>query len=125
MISFLTEIMAQRSKTRNCTDTEMEVLVAEVESKQKVLFGTLNAGVTNKRKHAAWEKATTAVNSVGSKERSVSEIKKKWYDIKLNAKKCVTAHKNKISVTGGGQATTQLSPMDTHIASIISGIIQG
>ncbi len=73
--------MAKRAKKRNFSDTEIEVLVGEVETNQKILFGTLNAGVTNKRKNAAWEKVTTAVNSVGSEERSLSEIKKKWFDI--------------------------------------------
>ncbi|KAK0141104.1 Myb-related transcription factor, partner of profilin [Merluccius polli] len=110
--------MARRVKKRNFTDTEIEVLVGEVETHQNILFGTLNAGVTNKRKNATWEKVTTAVNAVGSEERSLSEIKKKWFDIKIRAKKCVTAHRHEISATGG-QATTQLSPMDTRIASII------
>ncbi|KAL7369752.1 hypothetical protein ABVT39_007767 [Epinephelus coioides] len=112
--------MATRAKKRNFTDTKIEVLVGEVETNQKILFGTLNAGVTNKRKNAAWEKVTTAVNSVGSEERSLSEVKKKWFDIKIRARKRVTAHRHEISAPGGGQATTtQLSPMDTRIASII------
>ncbi|KAL7383453.1 hypothetical protein ABVT39_011126 [Epinephelus coioides] len=112
--------MATRAKKRNFTDTEIEVLVGEVETNQKILFGTLNAGVTNQRKNAAWEKVTTAVNSVRSEERSLLEVKKKWFDIKIRAKKRVTAHRHEISATGGGQATTtQLSPMDTRIASII------
>ena len=104
---------------RNFSDTEIEVLVGEVETNQKLLFGTLNAGVTNKRKKSAWEKLTAAVNSVGSEERADSEIKKKRFDIKVSAKKRVTAHRREVSLTGGGQATTEVSPMDTHIASII------
>ena len=111
--------MARRAKKRNFTDTEIEVLVGEVETHQNILFGTLDAGVTKKRKNATWEKVTTAVNAVGSEERSLSEIKKKMFDIKIRAKKRVTAHRHEISATGGGQATTQLSPMDTRIASII------
>ena len=115
--------MASRAKKRNFTDTEIEVLVGEVETNQNILFGTLNAGVTNKRKNATWEKVTTAVNSIGSEERSLSEIKKKWFDIKMRAKKHVTAHRHEISATGGGQATTT---QDTHIAigdTALCGII--
>lgn len=119
IFSPLTEIMAKRAKKRNFSDSEIETLVGEVETHQTILFGTLNAGVTNKRKNAAWEKVTTAVNSVGSEERSLSEIKKKWFDIKLCAKKRVTAYRQETTQTGGGQTTTQLSPMDTRIASII------
>lgn len=126
----LSKIMAKRAKKRNFSETEIEVLVGEVEEKQQILFGTLNAGVTQKKKNLAWESVTCAVNSVGSEERAVSEVKKKWFDIKLCAKKRVTAHRQELSHTGGGQATTRLSPMDTRIASIIgdtalSGIIPG
>ena len=66
--------MVKRTKKRNFSDTEIEVLVGEVETKQKILFGTLNAGVTNQRKKSAWDKVTAAVNAVGSEERAVSEI---------------------------------------------------
>lgn len=115
----LTSIMAKRGKKRNFSDTEIEVLVEEVEVNKNILFGTLNAGVTNKRKTSAWDKVTTAVNAVGSEERTQSEVKKKWFDIKIKAKKNVTAHRQQITATGGGQTTTELTPMDTRIASII------
>ncbi len=122
--------MAKRSKKRNFTNTELEVLVDEVESNQQILFSSLTAGgITNKRKNAAWEKVTDAVNSVGSEERTVPEIKQKWFDNKVLAKKCITAHRREMSVTGGGQTTMELSPLDNRIASIIgdtalSGIIK-
>ncbi|KAK2878655.1 hypothetical protein Q8A67_019446 [Cirrhinus molitorella] len=112
--------MAKRAKKRNLTNTELEVLVDEVESNQQILFSSLTAGgITNKRKNATWEKVTSAVNSVGSEERTVPEIKKKWFDIKVLAKKRVTAHRREISATGGGQTTTELSPLDNRIACII------
>lgn len=44
-------------------------------------------------------------------------------------KKRVTAHRREISATGGGQTTTEISPLDSRVASIIgdtalSGIIR-
>ncbi|XP_073714172.1 polymeric immunoglobulin receptor-like [Misgurnus anguillicaudatus] len=70
--------MAKKAKKRNFADTEMEVLVDEVESNQHRSFGSLSVGgITNKRKHSVWEHVTSAVNSVGSEERTVPEIKKK------------------------------------------------
>ncbi len=81
---------------------------------------SLGSGVTNKKKNAAWENVTSAVNAVGSEESSVSEIKKKWFDIKLSAKKHLAAHKRDISASGGGQSTAELIPSDTCMASIIS-----
>ena len=122
--------MAKRAKKQNFSNAEMETLVNEVESNQKIIFGSLSAGgVTNKRKIAAWENVTDAVNSVGSEVRTLSEIKKKWFDVKVNAKKRVAAHRRGTSATGGGQTNTELSPLDNRIASIIgdtalSGIIE-
>ena len=79
--------MAKRAKKRNFTNTELEILVNEVESNQQILFSSFTAGgITNKRKNAAWENVTNAVNSVGSEERTVPEINKKWFDIKRLAK---------------------------------------
>ena len=68
--------------------------------------------------------------STQGSERRFPKLRKKWFDIKLNAKKRVMAHRPETSLTGGGQAATQLTPMDTRIASIIGdtalcGIIPG
>lgn len=49
MFFFLTGIMAKRAKKRNYSSTEMEVLVDEVESNQKIMFGSLSVAMTNKR----------------------------------------------------------------------------
>ncbi len=60
----------------------------------KLLFGSLSVGVTNKRKNAALEQVT--VNAV-SEEKSLSEIKKKHFNIKQKAKNCIIT-----AATGGG-----------------------
>lgn len=51
--------------------------------------------------------------------RELSQKKKKWFDIKVLAKKRVTAHRREMYATGGGQTTTELSPLDNCIACII------
>ena len=56
-----TGIMTKRAKKRNFTDTKIEVLVGGVETNQDILFGTLNAGITNKWKNAAWDRVADAV----------------------------------------------------------------
>lgn len=50
-------------------------VVREVEANPTILFGTLDAGVTNKRENAAWEKETVAVNSVGFRGKITSSNK--------------------------------------------------
>ena len=53
----------------------MGTLVNKVESNNSRFFGSPSAGgIAIKRKLAAWEKVTDAVNSVGSEERTLSEV---------------------------------------------------
>ncbi|KAK0134732.1 hypothetical protein N1851_029621 [Merluccius polli] len=115
------------SARRNGNDEELTTPASTVDNLGPHLSTV--RGITNKRKIAAWENVTDAVNSVGSEVRTLSEVKKKWFDVKVNAQKRVTAHRRETSATGGGQTTTELSPLDNRIASIIgdtalSGIIE-
>lgn len=56
---------------------------------------------------------------LGLRRELSQKLKKKWFDIKVLAKKRVTAHRREMSATGGGQTTTELSPLDNRIACII------
>uniref|UniRef100_A0A3P9KZ70 Myb/SANT-like DNA-binding domain-containing protein n=1 Tax=Oryzias latipes TaxID=8090 RepID=A0A3P9KZ70_ORYLA len=65
----------RKSKKRNFTQCEVEVIVGEPRERQTV---------------------ADAVNAVASQPRTVAEIKKKWSDIKVEAKKRLALHR------GGG-----------------------
>lgn len=52
-----------------------------------MLFGGHSVGITNAKKALEWQKVADAVNAVASQPRTVAEIKKKWSDIKVEAKK--------------------------------------
>ena len=65
--------MAEKRK-RNFTETEIEVLVGEVEARKDILFGGHSSGVTNKIKQKEWQHVVTAVNSSSATERSVADI---------------------------------------------------
>ena len=45
----------RKTKKRNFTDCEVEVLVNEVEQRQRVLFGGHSLGITNAKKKNIWE----------------------------------------------------------------------
>jgi len=47
--------MSKMGKKKNFTESEMEVLLSEVEVRKKVLFGTLSSGRSSKRKRSGWE----------------------------------------------------------------------
>ena len=59
------------SKKRNFTESELEVLLSEVETRKNILFGTLSSGIYNKRKKYERESLADAVNAVGSESHTV------------------------------------------------------
>ncbi|XP_059896290.1 uncharacterized protein LOC132448783 [Gadus macrocephalus] len=108
-----------RVKKRNFTESELEILVHEVEMRKHMLFGTLSTGINAKQKINEWERVCEAVNSVGSQQRTHSEIKKKWSDLKVEVKRRVSAHRRSVTTTGGGTGVGELSPFDLRVAALI------
>ncbi|XP_073670657.1 nuclear apoptosis-inducing factor 1-like [Paramisgurnus dabryanus] len=84
----------RKSKKRNFTQCEVEVIVGEVEKRRKMLFGG-----------HSWQTLADGVNAVASQPRTMAEIKKKWSDIKVEAKKRLALHRQSVSATGGGKGT--------------------
>lgn len=115
-------------KKKNFTEDELEALLAEVETRKNILFGTLSSGITSKRKRNEWESVCQAVNAMGSETRTQAEIKKKWSDIKLDVKRRMAAHRQSVVKTGGGTGDEEPSSFDQRVAAIvgetaISGIV--
>ena len=84
-----------------------------------MLFGGHSVGITNAKKALEWQKVADAVNAAASQPRTVAEIKKKWSDIKVDAKKRLALHRQSVSATGGGKGTSELTPLDERLAAII------
>ncbi len=76
-------------------------------------------GITNARKAQEWQSVADAVNNVASECRTVAEIKKKWSDIKVEAKRRIALHRRSVCATGGGKGTMELTPTDEKLAGII------
>ena len=108
-----------RVKKRNFTESELEILLHEVEMRKHMLFGTLSTGINAKQKTNEWERVCEAVNAVGSQQRTHSEIKKKWSDLKVEVKRRVSAHRRSVTATGGGTGVGELSPFDLRVAALI------
>lgn len=112
-----------KTKKRNFTDCEVEVLIDEVAQRRVVLFGGHSTGITNAKKACEWQRVTDAVNAVASQGRTMPEIKKKWSDIKVGAKRRIAAHRQSVRATGGGRGEPQLSQQDEKICGIICEIL--
>ncbi len=77
-----------KKKKKNFTESEIEVLLAEVEVRAGMLFESLFSGLSHKTKFVAWQCVAQAVNEVGGQQRSLKDVKK-WSDLKLQSKKRV------------------------------------
>ena len=53
----------------------MEVLISEVEARNKILFGSLSSRISTKtRRKLAWENLAPSVNEVGADRGTVADI---------------------------------------------------
>ena len=93
--------------------------MAEVEERQRVLFGSLSSGVSAKQKRLEWEKVCERVNAVGSETRTPAEIKKKWSDLKVEVKRRTAALRRSTGQTGGGPGEETLTPFEQRVVAII------
>lgn len=110
-------------KKTKFTECEIEVLLTEVETRKHVLFGSLKEGISNRIKKLQWQNIADAINKVGSETRTLDEVKKKWYDIKLDAKKRIAAYNRSAAGTGGGKGLKTPSDPDTRVVGIIGDVM--
>jgi len=89
--------MSKTRKKKNFTESEMEVLLSELKMRKNVLFGMLSSGISSKRKRSGWESVCEAVNAVGSEKRSQAEVEKKRFDIKVDVKRRMAAHRQSVT----------------------------
>ena len=108
---------AKRSK--NFSKQELEVLVEEVVSRQRMLMGKLDNVVTADNKKRAWAKVAQSVSAVGETERDAIAIKKKWADVKSLVKKKAAERTRETRKTGGGTSSVKLDPLEEKILGMI------
>ena len=108
---------AKRSK--NFSKQELEVLVEEVVSRQRILMGKLDNVVTADNKKRAWAKVAQSVSAVGETERDAIAIKKKWEDVKSLVKKKAAERARETRKTGGGTSSVKLDALEEKILGMI------
>ncbi len=71
-------------------------------SKHNILFSSVHTGVSGpKKRKEAWQHITDAVNAVSSVNQTVPEVKRKWFEMKLDCKKRITSFRQNRIHTGG------------------------
>ncbi len=79
----------EHKEKKNFTESEIEVLLAEVEVRAGTLFGSLSSGLSHKTKCVAWQCIAQAVNEVGGQQRSLKDVKKKKNEIAVQKTRCL------------------------------------
>ena len=111
-----------KKRQPNFSAEEMEVLVAEVERRSKVLFSKFSMGVSNVLKEKSWDEVAKAVSGVTGISRSKQEIKKKFTCLKSQTKAKVVGVKKEVFRTGGGVVNDSVSDMDGRIVGLIGEV---
>ncbi|XP_069077580.1 myb-related transcription factor, partner of profilin-like [Pleurodeles waltl] len=110
----------ERKKKLNFSEQELEVLTEEVVRSHDRLFGKSSHQVPESEKQKLWADFQTKICAVGVAQRSVEEIRKRWYDLRSRAKERVASRLEEARSTGGGPATqTPSTAMEDLVESTL------
>ncbi|KAJ1146091.1 hypothetical protein NDU88_012373 [Pleurodeles waltl] len=76
------------------SDLALEVLVDSVLNNHERLYGALSASTSLGQKTKIWKDISEKVNAVDVVQRSVPDLKKRWYDFKRKVKQTVAANQS-------------------------------
>ena len=94
-----------KSRKSNWTKEEECSLINEIESAGEILRGSGNSADKSKRRKQICKDIAAKLNSAHGNGRAVEDIRKKWTNLKLNAKSKVDASLREGRKTGGGTNT--------------------
>ena len=108
--------IAKDSRRRpNFSSEEVKALTTGVHQYSSALFSKDHGQLSNKKRQIAWKKVMELVNQLGSNNRTVVELQKKYSTLTSEAKKRLNAQKREFGLTGGGQARSILSDTDKSV----------
>jgi len=105
----------------NFTTMELQAMTQSIGGKAKVLFGRLGGVMSVVSKEAAWKEVASDVSAVSGVRRSAADVKKKWIQVKSNAKGKAVALRRERGKTGGGKSGAEdLSECDSAVIGLIA-----
>ncbi|XP_078496575.1 uncharacterized protein LOC144752552 [Lissotriton helveticus] len=91
-----------RKRKVKFSDKELEILIEEVTAKHEQLFGKTSLKVPEAMKRKIWITIQAKVNAVGVAHRDISNLQKRWYDLRSRAKEKIATRIKSSRKTGGG-----------------------
>ncbi|OXA41480.1 putative nuclease HARBI1 [Folsomia candida] len=116
----------------NFSEDELVALATAVKDRDNIITGQFKgAKISKTTKNKAWAEVTVAVNAVGGKSRTLSEIQTKHKNLRTSTKKIESENKREILKTGGGKSTlkslseSQLIILEMLPSTLLNGIPGG
>ena len=120
----------KKAKKPNFTREEISTLVTAIGNRKKEIMCKFEGGLGKVRQRNAWAAVREEVKETSRNERSVEELKKKWSDLRIEAKKKVGKYEAERRQTGGGDAPHRPDEINFTVVDIIGpecveGVIGG
>ena len=90
----------QRSRSSNWSEQEQAVLREQCLKFNEIIHGTVTQTLTSQKKTKTWLVVMDKVNAVGGCNRNLTEVKKKWTNMRANSAKTVRQYNTYLKGTG-------------------------
>ncbi|XP_062392490.1 myb-related transcription factor, partner of profilin [Sardina pilchardus] len=113
--------VAIRFKKRKArfTFSEVHILLDEVRKNRHLVVGKFNYGVPSSVKKRTWAEITARINEIGECEREVTEVIKKWSDMKCDTKRKVAGVRSRVTSLPNSSVVRQFTPTEDIIRNIL------
>jgi len=108
----------------NFSGEEVELLISEVEKREKILFGRFAPGLSSAVKDAGWVEVAAKVSAVGGVKRTAEEVKKKWQAMKSALKgKAAELNRERMKTGGGPGVEVELTEGEQRVFGLLSKVV--
>ncbi|KAM4678226.1 ankyrin repeat domain-containing protein 16 isoform 1-T1 [Discoglossus pictus] len=116
-----------RKRKRKFSPEELEILAEELSQHHKLLFGAQNSTAAATWKQEKWDEVLTRINAQGVTKRTVTDLKKRWHDLRRKARtKLAQIHReSQQTVSIRGEATELTSVEELVARTLAPELIQG
>ncbi|XP_041947404.1 LOW QUALITY PROTEIN: phospholipase D A [Alosa alosa] len=113
--------VAVRFKKRKArfTFSEVHILLDEVRKNRHIVVGKFNYGVPSSVKKRTWAEITARINEIGECEREVTEVIKKWSDMKCDTKRKVAGIRSRVTSLPKRRFLREFTPTENIICNIL------
>ncbi|XP_078501910.1 uncharacterized protein LOC144756185 [Lissotriton helveticus] len=112
---------AGRKRKQTFCEKELEVLIEEMVKGHELLFSKKSLHIPQSEKHKIWLDIQTKVNAIGVTQRSIGDLRKRWYNMRSRDKDKVANRLANAKKTGGGPSS---KPASTLLEDLVESTLQ-